>query len=51
MSMVPNEKGIRDAIGQLRSGRALGEDMIPAKLLKLGEEVVVQWLMELVARV
>ena len=40
MSMVPSEEEIRDAIGQLRSGRASGEDMISAELLKLGEEVV-----------
>ena len=42
-------KEIRDAIGQLKSGRAPGEDMIVAELLKLGNETVMQWLTELAA--
>ena len=42
LSMVPIEVEIRNAIRQLKSGRASGEDMISAELLKLGEETVVQ---------
>ena len=51
MSIVPSEEEIRDATGQLKSGRASGVDVIPAELLKLGDEMVVQWLTELVTRV
>ena len=51
LSMVSREEEIREAIGQLKSGRAPGEDMIVAELLKLGEETVVKWLTELAVKV
>ena len=51
ISMAPTEGEIRDAVRQLKKGRAPGEDMISAELLKLGEETVVKGLNKLAGRV
>ena len=51
LSCVPSEDEIRSALKDMKKGRAPGEDEITAELLKLGGEVVVQWLVSLASSV
>jgi len=47
LTQAPSEEEIRSALSMMKTGRAPGADGIPAELLKLGGDTVVQWLSSL----